>query len=261
MFSSTARCVAFLLLVTLCQLISGRRVDMISIQKTYLDFGGKPVDIALFEYNDDSLGGLEHNDDIFGLLRSLTVKREEDPYQDSMRMLYTYEQQVDIFRRAFNKDDEQIAEILAEPDACTTIQTFLEFIFDNAFDLLSHGAGTRKEQMRGFQQVVHMRFILKAVLIKQERPLNEDVSADICIDKVFVAAYGLVKGMLIAEAKMEGTWRDSVPESTEEQRISLKSKRDLVTTTTLNIDLNPYLVKPLPGVDYPDHEEPQPSME
>lgn len=172
--------------------------------------------------------------------------------KESFRMLYTYEQQARIFKQIFGKNTTMLAEVLAEPDSCSTIEAFLGFIFDNAVDLLAHRAGRKHDLMRGFQQVLHVRAVLKAVLIKQGRHLYEPVSSDICIDKAFIALYGWVKGALTAEAKTENTFRLDIPESTDVQRNSLKTKRDIVTFTTLDKELNLTVVKPLPGVDYPE---------
>lgn len=170
----------------------------------------------------------------------------------SVRMLYTYEEQADIFKRLFRKDPEELEELLAEPDACGTIESYMGFIFDNAVDLLSHRAGRKHDLMRGFQQVLHMRGVLKAVLIKQDRPLDESVSEEICIDKAFIAIYGWVKGTLIGEARSEGTFVTTIPESTDDQKASLATKREIVATTTLEKELDLNEVKPLPGVDYPE---------
>lgn len=203
-----------------------------------------------FEFAGDSNGfPVEHIDDIFELLQ-VHEQRDQIPLSASIRMLYTYKQQANIFKEMFCKNDTEVTEILERPDSCNTIQDFIEFTFNSAFALLSHGAGRQKEQMRAFQQVLHMRYILKLVLGKEERSLSEDVSATICVDKVFIAAYAWVHGYLISEARALGTWRDSVPESTMNQSASLEKKRTQATTTTLNVTLDPDRVKPLPGVDY-----------
>lgn len=172
--------------------------------------------------------------------------------KESFRMLYTYEEQANILKQFYGNNSEMISEILVEPDACSTIETFVGFVFNSSVDLLSHRAGRKHDLMRGFQQLLHIRAILKAVLIKQRRSLYEPVSSEVCIDKAFIALYGWVKGSLMAEARREGTFVVDISESTEAQKNSLKTKRDIVTKTTLDKELDLAMVKPLPGVDYPE---------
>jgi len=169
---------------------------------------------------------------------------------ENLRMLFSYEQQVDIFRDLFGKNASFVESLKAEPDVCDKIKNFVGAIYDSAATLLIHRAGRKHHGMRAFQQVLHIRAILRLVLKKMKMPLDTPVDTTVCVDKSFMALYGWVKGTLIAEAKHDNVLLKKDPELTDEQKLSLAKKRGIATTTTLDAELVLEDVKPMPGADY-----------
>lgn len=170
-----------------------------------------------------------------------------------VRMLLSVPEQIALYRFLGKElGEEQVKQLEEEPDVCERISTFVGFVFDNAADLLRHGAGLEKNCMRGFQQVLHVREVIRLVLIKMGKAEDAGVFEEVCIDKVLIAVYGWLRGALIGMSRQEGWFRATVKGETNDMRESLKEKRRELLRVKINEILDVEEVKPEPGEDFPE---------
>lgn len=169
-----------------------------------------------------------------------------------VRMLFTPKEQIGLFAQlGIVLNDTQKEELEETPDVCHNMATFMAFVFDSTTELLKHGAGWDYGCMRAFQQVVHMRAVLTAVLHKMRKRKNSAMSEVVCVDKAIIAMYGWLHGTLIGLARNAGTYQYRTRRSSLRMAERLEGKRRIAVETRMDEDFDATMVKPVPGRDFP----------
>lgn len=167
-------------------------------------------------------------------------------------MLFTFDEQRQLFAKLrIHLNETQLHQLEQTPDVCLKMRDFMAFVFDSAAQLLKHGVGWERNCMRAFQQVVHMRAVLSAVLFKMNKAADSDMSDVVCVDKIIIAMYGWLRGTLIGLARAAGTYQGEVGKSSAGMEERLEMKRKVVMETRMDEAFDVGAVKPVPGKDFP----------